>query len=69
MAAEPGEDPGCTVTILNVGRMHLASDQVAAGIRDEVAFSTFDPLTRIAAGKWRVFRGFHALAVDHTGCC
>ena len=68
LAAEPGKDPGRTVTILNVGRMNLACDQVAAGVSNDVAFSTFDPLARIVAGKGRIFRGFHALTVDHTGC-
>ena len=38
-----------------------------AAIREHVAFSALDPLARIVAGKGRAFRGFHALAVDHTG--
>ena len=68
LAAEPGKDPERTVTILNVGGMNLACDQVAAGVSDDMAFSSVDPLARIVAGKGRVFRGFHALTVDNTGC-
>lgn len=48
--------------------MDLAADQVAAGIRDNMALSSFDAFARVIAGKRRVFRGFHTLAVDHTPC-
>ena len=44
LAAEPGKDPGRAVTILDIGRMDLACDQVAAGIGDDVTFAPLDPL-------------------------
>ena len=37
LSAEPCEDPGRAIAILNVGRMDLARDQVSTGIGDDVA--------------------------------
>ena len=67
-AVVPGHDPGRAVTILNIGPMSLARDQVAAGVGDDVTLAPLDPNARIVAGKGRVFSGFPASAVDHTGC-
>ena len=36
LAAELGEDPGRAVTVLNIGCVDFARDQVAAGIGDDV---------------------------------
>ena len=51
LAAEPGKDTGRAVTILDIGRMDLACNQVAAGVGDDVTFAPLDPLACIKAGK------------------
>lgn len=59
---------GRTVTILKVDRMNLACDRLAIGVGDDVTTATFYPLACTRAGKCPLFRGFHALTVEHTGC-
>ena len=42
-------------------------DQLALGIGEDVALATLGFLARIITGRPAAFRGFHALAVDHSG--
>ena len=46
LAAEPCEDQGRAIPILDMGGVDIAYDQVSAGIGDDVAFSTLDALAR-----------------------
>jgi len=60
------EDARRTITVLNIGRVHHADDQVSACVSQDVALAALDLFPVIKAKKKRVFRRFHALAVDHA---
>ena len=38
------------------------------GVGDNMALATFDSLSRVIAGNSAAFRGFDALAINHTSC-
>jgi len=42
-------------------------DLIALGIGKDVALAALGFLARIMTGRPAAFRGFHALAVDHSG--
>ncbi len=72
--AEPGiartdrsKDAGGAIAILNAGFVHDEPDQVALGVGDDVALAAFDLLSCIKAPWATAFRGFHRLAVNHSG--
>jgi hypothetical protein len=72
--AQPGiartdrsKDAGGAIAILNAGFVHDESDQVALGVGNDVALAALDFLTRVKAPWATAFRGFHRLAVNHSG--
>src|SRR6202035_1762100 len=53
-----------TVIVLDVGRVHLHSEQRAAGIGDNVTLAALHSLASIKPAWAPTFRRFHTLAVD-----
>ena len=64
---DAGEHIGCAVAVLDIGGVDDGSDQKALRVGDDMALSALDLFTRIIAPWPATFRGFDALAVDHTG--
>ena len=65
--ADRRQQQRCSVSILDVGRMHDGTDEQSDGIGDEMAFATFDHLLgRITAWAARL-GSLDRLAVDHAG--
>jgi len=72
--AEPGiartdrsKDAQGAIAILNAGFVHDEPDHVALGVGDDVALAALDLLSCIKAPWATAFRGFHRLAVNHSG--
>jgi hypothetical protein len=63
-----GDDVWRAIPVLNVGGMRDRVQHVALGIGEDMTLAALDLLARIIAARSAAFRGFHALAVDHTGC-
>ena len=55
------------VAVLDIGGMNEDEDQEAAGVGQDMALAAFHLLARVIARYSAAFRGFHALAVDHSG--
>ena len=55
------------VSILNVGGVDHRVNQIALSVGEDVAFAALDLLPRVIAAWATAVRGFHALAIDHTG--
>ena len=53
------------VTVLKTGRMDPDRNQMAAGLRHDMALAPLDPLSGVRAANAAAFSGFHALAVNH----
>ena len=66
-ACGSGDHTSRAVAILNVGVMHEQTDQIAFRVGDDVALAAVDLLARVIAPRTATFRGFHRLAVDHSG--
>src|SRR5712691_1941440 len=64
--ADRGQQIGRTVSILDVGGVHLRANQMTAGIGNDVALATIDLLARIIAPRTSAFCGLDRLTVDHT---
>src|SRR5271169_6258388 len=47
--------------------MHDEPDQISLGVGDNVALAPLDPFACIIAPRTTAFRGFHRLAVNHSG--
>ena len=56
------------VAVLNVGGVDHGEQQQAKGVGDDVALAAPDLFPGVIARNTATFRGFHALAVDHTRC-
>ena len=54
-------------TSLDVRSVDHGVGEIAVGILEDVALAAFDLLARIIATRPSAFRGFDALAVDHSG--
>ncbi len=65
--ADRSEHARGTIAILNVGLMHNQPDQIALRVGDDVAFAAFDLLSCVIAPRAAALRGFHRLAVNHSG--
>ncbi len=65
--ADRSKDAWSAVAILNAGFMHDESDQISLGIGDDVALAALDFLACVKAPWATAFRGFHRLAVNHSG--
>jgi hypothetical protein len=61
------EDAGSAITILDVGRMDVGTNEEAAGVGEDVALASLDLFVRIITGNSTIFRGFDRLAVKHAG--
>ena len=61
------KDAGGAIAILNAGFVHDESDQVALGVGNDVALAALDFLACVKAPWTTAFRGFHRLAVNHSG--
>lgn len=58
---------GGAIAILNAGFVHDESDQFALGVGNDVALAALDFLACVKAPWTTAFRGFHRLAVNHSG--
>src|SRR3984893_19192053 len=65
--ADRSKDAWSAVAILNAGFVHDESDQISLGIGDDVALAALDFLASVKAPWATAFRGFHRLAVNHSG--
>src|SRR6202043_1866281 len=72
--AQPGiartdrsKDARGAIAILNAGFVHHDPDQIALGVGDDVALAALDLLSCVIAPRATAFRGFHRLAVNHSG--
>lgn len=61
------QDDWSSVAILNVSGMDDGMNQIALGVGEDVSLAPFDLLPGVVAPWATTFRGFDALAVDHTG--
>ena len=72
--AQPGEGPSDrgeqrrrTVAVLDMGGVNHASDEPPAGVGEDMALAPLNQLAGVEPARAAAFRGFHRLAVDHTG--
>ena len=65
--ADGFQEIGGTIAILDVGAVHHETDHQAERIDDDMTLAAFGLLARIVAPDAAAFRGFDALAIDHTG--
>ena len=63
-----GDDVWRAIPVLNISGMRDRAQHIALCISEYMALAALDLLARIIAARPAAFRGFHALAVDHTGC-
>ena len=65
--ADRSKDARGAIAILNAGFVHDEPDQIALGVGDDVALAALDLLACVKAPWTAAFRGFHRLAVNHSG--
>lgn len=65
--SDRGQNGNRAVAVLNVGGMHMQSDQMARSVGDDVALAPIDLLAGVVAARAAAIRGFHRLTVDHAG--
>ena len=72
--AQPGEGPSDrgeqrrrTVAVLDMGGVNHAGDEPPAGVGEDMALAPLNQLAGVEPARATAFRGFHRLAVDHTG--
>lgn len=72
--AQPGESPHdfCqhqrrAIAVLDVSSVDHGVDQIALGVCQNMALAALELLTRVLAPRPAAFRGFDALAIDHSG--
>lgn len=64
--SDRGQDSDSVVAVMNVGGMHLRSNQMACRVGDDMALAPFDLLAGVLSVRAAAFHGFHRLAVDHA---
>lgn len=62
-----GQHQRCPVAVLDVGGVDEGMDEIALGVGEDMALASFDLLAGVISPRTAGFRGFDALAVDHTG--
>ena len=65
--ADRGEHAWGTIAILNAGFMHDEPDQMALRVGDDMTLAALDLLACVIAPRAAALRGFHRLAVNHSG--
>ena len=72
--AQPGEGPSDrgeqrrrAVAVLDMGGVNHAGDEPPAGVGEDMALAPLNQLAGVEPARAAAFRGFHRLAVDHTG--